>query len=317
MKRILLLCSFLLIFFTTSVSAVYTGNETYTDPNNTIFLSYNSIADDLINRIYNRSSSVDSVLNYFRNGSYNYYLYYGNVDGSSMVNASTIATNNLYIAFFSSDSPSTSSTLADNYQGIDTTFRQFNDCIIYHFNGNDLLPNDSGDVLIPNILATYKPSNLTNFLNNSSGDETDSIVNAINEQTNAINEQTNTIQETQDYLKNDTVEDSSINIIEDNNEDITASGFDSIFTTIYNRFTNYSTIPIVFPIPFTEKSIYLSPQYLKVMLGENSWILKILNTFWYFVVGYFIVKDIERIIEKVKSGDIATSCETNIKTDML
>ena len=38
--------------------------------------------------------------------------------------------------------------------------------------------------------------------------------------------------------------------------------------------------------------------------------------YWYFIAR-FIVKDIASYIEKAKSGDIFSSSDTNIKTDML
>lgn len=38
---------------------------------------------------------------------------------------------------------------------------------------------------------------------------------------------------------------------------------------------------------------------------------------WYFLVGLYILKDMAKIIQDIKSGDIMTKTDTNIKTDML
>lgn len=105
-------------------------------------------------------------------------------------------------------------------------------------------------------------------------------------------------------------------VITENNQDITASGFDNIFNMFYNGITA-NPVDIVFPIPFTQHTITIQPDYIRNALGSNNIILNLIESFWYFAVSLYIVKDIESLIRKMKNGDVATSSDTNIKADML
>ena len=166
-------------------------------------------------------------------------------------------------------------------------------------------------------------------INNSINQQTTIIqeqTNAINNQTNAINnqtdkieEQTNAINEQTDYLQDDTINNNSIYLPQDNSNDITQDGLNGIFTTIYNAFCTGQAQDIVFPIPFTNKNITLQANYVRNMLtnSNSTWVITIIEAFWWFLISRYIIKDITNKITKIKSGNIEDIETTNIKGDML
>lgn len=93
----------------------------------------------------------------------------------------------------------------------------------------------------------------------------------------------------------------------------------SIFTTIYNAFCTGEAQDIVFPIPFTNKNITLSPYYVRDMLNNNggSWVVTFVDLFWQFVIAFFIIKDVSKKVNKIKAGNIENIENENIKEDML
>lgn len=117
-------------------------------------------------------------------------------------------------------------------------------------------------------------------------------------------------------ITNDNVNADSSSLPSDNTQDITDSGFNNIFQLIYNTFTTGTAQDLVINIPFTNKSFTINTS--NVYGGANLGLVKILiNAFWYFIISYFIVKDIGKKINKIKSGDIEHVQEDNIKEDLL
>lgn len=141
----------------------------------------------------------------------------------------------------------------------------------------------------------------------------------LDEQLTDIN---NSIQAGNDKLDdiNDSITDSSIssdfNLPESSTNDITASGFDSIFETIKNAFTTKNSKPLVINIPFTDKTFTIDSDTVYDGLNFGS-LTNIINAFWYFVISLFIAKDILYKIQKLKSGDIESVETNNIKGDLL
>lgn len=107
-----------------------------------------------------------------------------------------------------------------------------------------------------------------------------------------------------------------INLPTDNSTDITSSGFDNIFNTIYNTISGTSSNPYVITLPFVNKSFTISKEtvYGNLNLGLLG---TLINTVWFFIVSIFIVKDISKKINKIKSGNIDNIENNNIKEDML
>lgn len=107
--------------------------------------------------------------------------------------------------------------------------------------------------------------------------------------------------------------------------DTTSFGFDYIFNTIYNSI-NSNPKSIQFTIPFVNYSFTINPNFLdewlhnldvEVVGGINNIVLNFIHAFYYFIISYYIINDVRKTIEKVKTGDIMTHTDTNIKADML
>lgn len=107
--------------------------------------------------------------------------------------------------------------------------------------------------------------------------------------------------------------------------DTTTFGFDYIFNTIYNSISS-NPKPIEFKIPFVDYTFTINPNFLdewlhnldvEVVGGINNIVLNFIHAFYYFIISYYIINDIRKNIEKIKTGDIMTHTDTNIKADML
>lgn len=117
-------------------------------------------------------------------------------------------------------------------------------------------------------------------------------------------------------ITDDNVNVDSSSLPSDNTNDITANGFNTLFDKIYTTFTSGTAQDVVIKIPFTNKSFTIN--VANVYGGANLGIVKtLIQTFWYFVISYFIVQDIAKKINKIKSGDIEHVQEDNIKEDLL
>ena len=152
---------------------------------------------------------------------------------------------------------------------------------------------------------------------------------AINEdnQKHLDSEMLQTQQETNNKLDSmeNTINDSSVDDItsdtlpSDSTTDVTADGVNGIFTSIYNAFCTGTAQDIVFPIPFTNKNITLSANYVTNMLtnANATFVITLIQAFWWYLISRFIVKDIMNKINSIKSGNIENIEETNIRGDML
>lgn len=142
----------------------------------------------------------------------------------------------------------------------------------------------------------------------------------LDEQTSAINNQTNKIQDLNDNISDSNVDDFNQNTLpSDSTNDITQDGVNGIFTSIYNAFCTGEPVNIDFPIPNTNKSISLSPSYVYDSLSNfgGGFVVTLIQTFWWYLISRFIVKDIVDKINKIKSGNIENIETTNIRGDML
>lgn len=131
------------------------------------------------------------------------------------------------------------------------------------------------------------------------------------------------IKKTNDFLTDKNIDNSNVNTpSQPSQNDPTSSGFDNIFNSFKSAFTDSSSSEISITIPFANRSFYLTSDFLSRYLKDvkffgNVGFLDFIHMFWLFVFSLYIVKDVEKIVEKIKSGDIATSSDTNIKTEML
>ena len=135
------------------------------------------------------------------------------------------------------------------------------------------------------------------------------------ETTNAVKDGTTAIQNT--LTDNDTNNISNNDLVTDNTQDVTENGFSNIFNTLYNAFTSYSSKDVVVPVPYTNKSFTISKSSIYGGFTQLSWLENLSSAFWYFIISLFIVKDISKRFNKIKSGDIEHVVDCNVKEDLL
>lgn len=126
----------------------------------------------------------------------------------------------------------------------------------------------------------------------------------------------NSINNVDSSINNSDVSADSSSLPSDNTTDITSDGFNNIFNQLYNTFTSQTAQDLVITIPFTNKSFTINSK--TVYDGANLGFVKtLIEIFWYFIISYFIVQDIAKKINKIKSGDIENVQQDNIKEDLL
>lgn len=179
---------------------------------------------------------------------------------------------------------------------------------------NTSLPMAYADVVHPGWVQLFKDFGITPT---SGTDETlINIQNAVQNTENTVNNINNSVNDVNNSINNDNVNVDTSTLPTDTTEDITTSGFDSIFETLYNTFTSGSAKDLVINIPFTNKSFTINTS--NVYGNANLGLVKtLIQTFWYFVISYFIVNDIAKKINMIKSGNIEDIQKDNIKEDML
>lgn len=170
------------------------------------------------------------------------------------------------------------------------------------------------DVVHPEWINLFKSFNL---LPANEGDTTlKNIENATEDTKNTVNNINSSVNDVNSSIKDDNVDVDSSSLPTDNTEDITSEGFNTIFQQIYDTFTSSSAQDVIITIPFTKKSFTINVD--NVYSGADLGFIKtLIELFWYFVISYFIVQDIGKKINKIKSGDIEHVQENNIKEDIL
>lgn len=148
---------------------------------------------------------------------------------------------------------------------------------------------------------------------------TDEILNDISEKLDETNQQ---LEDMNDFFNSDTTPTISNNDLpSDNLTDITSSGFDGIFTKIYNKTTNGQSEYIRVTIPYMNYTFIVTSDFLENLIYNQSFIQGYtLRTFiqllWCFFIFRYIVLDIYKYINDFKNGNISKT-DTNIKADML
>lgn len=135
------------------------------------------------------------------------------------------------------------------------------------------------------------------------------IKNSIEKSTTDINNNLN---------NNDTSEiDTSGITNSDTTVDITQDGFNSIFNTLQTYFTSNNGGSMVLTIPFVNKSITISKSTVYGHFKQLSTIENLASIVWYFVISLYIVKQVQKMINKIKSGNLEDVVDNNIKADIL
>lgn len=164
---------------------------------------------------------------------------------------------------------------------------------------------------------------------NSLGD----IKSAIDTTNNIMQQVDNTIKNESDKIRdsiknstdsiNNTITDSNIDDVPisdlptDNTNDITKDGFDALFQNIQDIFVNGVSKDIVLHIPFTDKSFTINANTVYGDTSRLGFVKTFIEGWYFFFISLFIVKDINKKINKIKSGNIENVQTDDIKADVL
>lgn len=155
------------------------------------------------------------------------------------------------------------------------------------------------------------------------------IENTTSDYTNQLGDINKGQQQLQNTITDDDVSGVVIDLPTDNTTDITEADFTKIFNKLVDVFTNldYRVNPTyTFTLPkFTSgepQTLTINTQSL-YGAGDSGYspvlysIWSLVESFWYFVVSLFIVKDIHHKIQKIKTGDIEKVAEGDVQADIL
>lgn len=145
--------------------------------------------------------------------------------------------------------------------------------------------------------------------------------NSIQENTEQQEETTNEVKKLNDFMSSEDVDEDAYDMPTDNpTQDITDSGFNGIFTKLYNKINNWSgdgIDGISYPIPFTNQRIFVRADMTENIVNNWGQLKNLLNLVWYVLVSLYVVKDVQKYIDGLKTGEILSKSDTNIKTEML
>lgn len=137
----------------------------------------------------------------------------------------------------------------------------------------------------------------------------------------SIDKNTETQQETQNWLTEEAT-DESISLDGFNDigiNDYTAASLDSLFTTFYNIFSNWTSKDIVIPIKDNSFSIPASlTEDALNKFDSTGTIVNLVSIIYYYIVSVFIFKYMTHLIKSFQTGAILnTDTSNDIKTDFL
>lgn len=157
---------------------------------------------------------------------------------------------------------------------------------------------------------------ITDILNNMKIDITREYAEQSEQTRNQIQQSTTDINN--NLNNNDTSDiDTSGITNSDTTVDITQDGFNSIFNTLQTYFTSSSGGSLTLTIPFVNKSFTISKSSVYGNFKQLSTIENLASLVWYFVISLYIVKQVQKMINKIKSGNLEDVVDNNIKADIL
>lgn len=325
----------LLCFLTAFIfmgSCVFGFTEQSTDLNNNsatyIMSKYEGLSATFVefaDRCVDDDSIMQECVNFIYNGRRDYYFYYSNrtmSDGTSLPNNAVLnvliysvsnslsgATNSYNLGYYNVQTECIKLDNPNYYRHYRFT-RSADGSITSEMVGNSTdSPISSPSWVVPYVLYGYRSPYVSQWvLEYKNGGANSDVVGAINQMQEAL-------------TSTDTTADDDNNIqsgidFDTGTADVTQGGFNSIFNKFYNGITEEPR-QIVVPIPYANTSFTIDPNWTANALGSNSWIVTTINSLWFCLVGLYIYKDVQKLIEKVQNGSIANSSDTNIKTEML
>lgn len=154
---------------------------------------------------------------------------------------------------------------------------------------------------------TYKPSNLVNFLTNSSSSETEKIVSSIQDEGEQTREK---IQEFENTITSTEYDDSSVSIDSSAVDSVSDVNNQLLFSTIINNFRNllsssdWQNVEIIeIGVPFTDGSIELRSDMISSVLS-GTMLYTLINVAWYSLFGLYVFMFSNKLIHSIKDGTI-------------
>lgn len=139
------------------------------------------------------------------------------------------------------------------------------------------------------------------------------------EQGNQLQQQQNQLQQEQnDLIKDDNVNTDGFEFATNDTNNPTEDGFNTLFTSIYNAFCNTSSEPLTVTLPYINQTFTIQPNLVSNAMQKCGlgFVATLIHSFYYYGVCLFIYKDINKIIEHLKSGNLTADCG-NVKTEVL
>lgn len=315
---VLVVFSFWFFSFNES-QAVWNGNSSYTDNNNTIVLQYESIVNDFIWRLDNfkNANQYNTLLAYLNRSDLGYYIYYGDFDGTSMLNGMTYTQDCMYIIFYRLDSPNITSSLYETYCGMNARIQTNNNIYVYFELSDDLYYTEytQSSVQMPMQLYNYRCSILTNYIKNSFS----SISTAINDVNNKLDSIENTITSRDDFQAETETENlyNDLSYASSSQDDNSQSVF-SFISSFWNVVTSHiGTDDVVFltvNLPFVNGGVTFRSDMLYNLI-KNTLIYTLLQLCYYYVFGMYIVMGTWRLLCWFQQGEFAK--RKNIPIDIV
>lgn len=294
--KILITILFILLILTLSLY-----HNSYAAEGN-IYDVYNSINNDLVNRLDKVKSSNTSFYNYFNNLDYSFLVYYGSINGNSMFTTS-YNSSTLNVAFYPSDFSFLN--LENNSVWGGASCSQSRTPVSNTVSFNVFSFDVNGSYVEYGITTLYLPTELVNYRS--------SVVSEYLREKKNVQEITNSITEGTDKIDNSitsTDYDDSVVNIDTSSADIDDTSSTQLFTAIFTNFknlldnSNWQTVETIdIPIPHSQEKLQLKSDILSNIVG-NTFIATLINVAWYSVFGLYAFKFATKIFQSIKSGDI-------------
>lgn len=182
------------------------------------------------------------------------------------------------------------------------------------------------NVQINSLILGYTPSEVDKFLNDipTSSSSFAVILQAITSNTEQEEETTNEMKKLNDFMSSEDVDQDAYDMPTTNpTQDPTTDGINNIFNKFYSRITNWDSSSINVYIPFANKSFTIPANASEQLLnnfsnmGLGSTLKSLISAVWFYVLARYIIKDVQKYVDGLKTGEILTKSDTNIKTEML
>ena len=142
-------------------------------------------------------------------------------------------------------------------------------------------------------------------------------INAINDLNNSQQETTDSINDLHNDLMDDTTpSNDEFNLPSIEVNDITSSFFDTLFMGLYNAITSDEDASITFTL-YSHTYTINSAQFNFLTDSRFQPLTTFLSLSWYGSIGYIIIKDIRKMIKKIKEGNIENVATDDIKADIV